>query len=167
MTQDHVDQLADQWRRERPDLDLSILRVAARIVRLDRFIERAVAEHLEPLGLNDGEFNVLAALRRAGAPYELTPTDLYRSLLLSSGAMTNRLDRLEEAGLIRRTPDEKDRRRIQVALTDEGLARIDAAMTTHTRRLDELLGFLTEGQRQQLEDLLRTALAGIEDREQP
>jgi DNA-binding MarR family transcriptional regulator len=159
---DHVDDLTEQWARERPELDTSVLRVSARVVRLERFLARRIQSDLEAVGLNEGEVNVLASLRRAGPPFELTPTELYRGLLVSSGAMTNRLDRLEDAGLIRRIPDETDRRRTRVALTERGRATIDRAMDAHIRGLDELLGFLTPSQRDDLEDLLRTVMAHLE-----
>jgi DNA-binding MarR family transcriptional regulator len=159
---DHVDDLTDQWARERPDLDTSALRLSARIVRLERFLSRRVQSDLDTIGLNEGEVNVLAALRRAGPPYELTPTELYQGLLLSSGAMTNRIDRLEEAGLVRRTPDPDDRRRTRVALTERGRTTIDEAMDAHLRGLKDLLGFLSPEDHTTLEDLLRTVLARLE-----
>jgi DNA-binding MarR family transcriptional regulator len=162
---DHVDDLTEQWARERPELDTSALRLSARIIRLERFLARRIQSDLDAVGLNDGEVNVLAALRRAGPPYELSPTDLYRGLLLSSGAMTNRLDRLEEAGLVRRSKDDDDRRRTRVALTERGRQTIDEAMDTHIRGLDGLLGFLTDEDRDALESLLRRVLTHLEDAE--
>jgi DNA-binding MarR family transcriptional regulator len=162
---DHVDDLTEQWARERPELDTSALRLSARIIRLERFLARRIQSDLDTVGLNDGEVNVLAALRRAGPPYELTPTELYRGLLLSSGAMTNRLDRLEEAGLVLRSPDDDDRRRTRVALTERGRQTIDEAMDAHIRGLDGLLGFLSAEDREALESLLRRVLAHLEDDE--
>jgi DNA-binding MarR family transcriptional regulator len=159
---DHVDHLTEQWAAERPELDTSALRVSARIVRLERFLARRIQTDLDAVGLTDGEVNVLAALRRAGPPYELTPTELYRGLLLSSGAMTNRLDRLEEAGLVRRIPDETDRRRTRVALTERGRETVDEAMDAHLRGLEELFGFLSPADRGALEELLRQVLAHLE-----
>jgi DNA-binding MarR family transcriptional regulator len=163
---DHVDGLLVQWARERPELDLSILRLTARMVRLSRYLDREGSDHLAPFGLHEGEQNVLAALRRAGEPYELTPTELYRSLLVSSGAMTNRLDRLESAGLIVRTPDPDDRRRIRVGLTDRGRDVIDAALDTHVAALGEMFDGLTDDDADTLERLLRGILRRLEDREQ-
>jgi DNA-binding MarR family transcriptional regulator len=160
---DHVDDLTEQWARERPELDTSALRLSARIIRLERFLARRIQSDLDAVGLNDGEVNVLAALRRAGPPYELTPTELYRGLLLSSGAMTNRLDRLEDAGLVRRIPDDDDRRRTRVALTERGRQTIDEAMDAHIRGLEGLLGFLGDEDRDTLESLLRRVLAHLED----
>lgn len=161
---DHVDLILEQWRRERPDLDTSYLRVAARLVRLGRYLDRASADDLGPLDLHEGEQNVLAALRRAGPPYELTPTELYRSLLVSSGAMTNRLDRLESAGLIVRTPDPDDRRRIRVGLTDHGLQVIDTAIDVHIDRLDDMFSGLGASDTDRLEQLLRSVLGRLEAR---
>jgi DNA-binding MarR family transcriptional regulator len=162
MEQDHVDELLGQWARRRPELDLSALGVAARVLRLQRILERQVAEHLRPFDLHEGEVNVLAALRRADPPHELTPTELYRSLLLSSGAMTNRLDRLERAGLVTRLADPDDGRRVLVRLTEQGRETIDAAMDTHTAGLDRLFSVLEEPERLALEDHLRLLLSRLE-----
>jgi DNA-binding MarR family transcriptional regulator len=159
---DHVDELTDQWARERPDLDTSALRLSARILRLERFLSRRIHSDLDAVGLSEGEVNVLAALRRAGPPYELTPTELYRGLLLSSGAMTNRIDRLQDAGLVHRIPDDDDRRRTRVALTERGRETIDDAMDAHLRGLEGLLGFLGDEDRDALEDLLRRVLCHLE-----
>jgi DNA-binding MarR family transcriptional regulator len=159
---DHVDDLTEQWARERPELDTSALRLSARVLRLERFLSRRVHADLEAVGLNEGEVNVLAALRRAGPPYELTPTELYQGLLVSSGAMTNRIDRLEEADLVRRIPDDADRRRTRVALTELGRETIDEAMDAHLRGLEDLLGFLPSEDRDALEGLLRKTLAHLE-----
>jgi DNA-binding MarR family transcriptional regulator len=162
---DHVDHLTAQWARERPELDTSLLRISARLVRLSRFLDRASADHLAPWGLKDGEQNVLAALRRSGPPYELTPTELYRSLLVSSGAMTNRLDRLEAAGLLVRTPDPDDRRRTRVGLTAEGREVIDAALDAHLEAMGELLAGLSSEDADDLERLLRGILSRLEARD--
>src|SRR5687767_12507541 len=107
---DHVDQILAESRRERPDLDLSAMAVIAVICLLCRILERRIEAVLARSGINESGFGVLAALRRAGPPYRLTPTELYNSLLISSGAMTNRLDRLTAAGLVERIPDLDDRR---------------------------------------------------------
>jgi DNA-binding MarR family transcriptional regulator len=159
---DHVDHLLEQWRRERPELDTSLLRIAARLVRLSRYLDRETAEVLAPWDLSEGELNVLAALRRSGAPYELTPTELYRSLLVSSGAMTNRLDRLEAAAMIVRTPDPDDRRRTRVGLTDRGREVIDAALDAHLEALGGMFAGLTDADAGHLEQLLRAVLCHLE-----
>jgi DNA-binding MarR family transcriptional regulator len=167
MDQDHVDQLTRQWAQRRPELDLSGLSIAARVRRLQRILEREAAELLRPYGLHEGEVNVLAALRRAEPPHELTPTELYRSLLLSSGTMTNRLDRLERSGLVRRQPDPADGRRVIVRLTERGREVIDAAMDDHTASLGRMLSVLSETERRDLEDQLRRLLSRLEaDRDQ-
>lgn len=168
MTSDHVDHLLEQWAAERPSLDTGPLSVAARVVRLEVFLARTSQQALAAHGVNEGEGNVLAALRRSGPPYALTPTDLYRSLLLSSGAMTNRVDRLEEAGLVARERDPADRRRILVRLTDAGRERIDDAMDAHVGALDGALSVaLTTSERDQLARLLRKALLHFEQQDQP
>ncbi len=162
MSSDHVDDLTRQWARERPELDLDVVAITARVLRLQRFFDQAVQRAIAHTGLTKGELNVLAALRRAGAPFELTPTELYRGLLVSSGAMTNRLDRLEEAGLVDRTPDQDDRRRIRVSLTERGRELIDEAMDAHNATLGATLACLDEHERAQLEHLLRRILSELE-----
>jgi DNA-binding MarR family transcriptional regulator len=162
MDRDHVDLLTDQWARERPELDTRALAVGARVVRLQRHLERRLREVLARFDLHEGEANVLAALRRAGDPYELSPTELSRGLLVSSGAMTNRLDNLEHRGLLVRVPDPVDGRRVQVRLTAAGREVVDAAIDAHTRALHDQLGFLPEPDRQALEDLLRRVLAVLD-----
>ncbi len=166
MERDHVDGLVEQWAVERPELDTSGLRLSARIVRLQRFLDQASQAVVSDFDLQLGELNVLAALRRAGEPYELTPTDLYRGLLVSSGAMTNRLDRLEEDGLVTRVPDPDDRRRIKVALTTRGAELIDQAMDEHTALLRGAFAGIDEDQRRDLEQLLRSVLVKLEAEQQ-
>lgn len=162
MNPDHVDRIVEQWAAQRPGLDTSGLRVAARAIRLQRYLDQAVSDAVRPFGLQVGELNVLATLRRSGPPFQLTPTELYRGLLISSGAMTNRLDRLEANNLITRTVDPDDRRRVQVALTDQGREIIDQAMDAHVSRLDEVLAGIDDDQRTGLADLLRTLLVRLE-----
>lgn len=159
---DHVDHLLEQWARERPDLDTRPLAIAARVVRLERFLSRASRAALDELGVNEGEGNVLAALRRAGPPYRLTPTELYQSLLLSSGAMTNRIDRLEAQGYVVREGDPNDRRRTFVRLTADGRALVDRAIDAHSAALAEVLAPLDDRSHGDLERLLRDLLAAIE-----
>ena len=120
MKQDHVDFIQAQWAQEKPDLDTSPMGVVGRISRISRHLDQLLQKNYAQFGLNGGEFDVLAALRRSGHPYQLTPTQLFNSLMLSSGAMTNRLDRLEDEGLIKRAPNPKDRRGILVTLTGQG-----------------------------------------------
>lgn len=159
---DHVDALLAQWEDQRPELDRATLGLAARVLRLHRVLERHVAEQLRPLGLHEGEVNVLAALRRAPPPHELTPTALYRSLLRSSGAMTHRLDRLERAGLVTRRPDPDDGRRVRVRLTATGLRVVDEALDAHTAAMAEVFGALEEAERHALNEHLKRLLARLE-----
>lgn len=158
MAEDYVDKILLQWGRERPDLDVSPMGVIGRLSRLTRHLEKAIEETFQRHGLGAGGFDVLAALRRAGKPYRLSPTELYNSLLISSGAMTNRIDRLEEQGLVARGPDAHDRRSISVALTPKGKKTIDEAVREHTEREHELLGRLSSQEQKQLAGLLRTLL---------
>lgn len=162
MEHDHVDAILAQWRRERPDLDPAPMGVIGRIRRIERLLGRALDATFAQFGLNSGEFDVLATLRRSGAPYQLTPTALFTSLMLSSGAMTNRLDRLEQAGLIARAPDPSDRRGTLVGLTPRGLELIDAAVAAHLANEARLLAALLPGERDQLAGLLRRLLCALE-----
>lgn len=157
--QDEVDRLVAAWRAERPDLDVEPLQVLSRISRLAKHLDRArravFAEHdLEPW-----EFDVLTALRRAGHPYELSPGALLRATLVTSGTMTNRIDRLAQAGLVQRRPAPEDRRGVLVSLTDAGRARVDAAFTDLLEREHTLLSSLDLDERHALAGLLRTMLA--------
>jgi DNA-binding MarR family transcriptional regulator len=162
MTHDHVDAILEQWRRERPDLDPSPMGVIGRIARAARVLGRALDTTFADFGLNGGEFDVLATLRRAGPPYRLTPTALFTDLMLSSGAMTNRLDRLEQAGLIARIPDPSDRRGTLVGLTTRGQELIDAALVVHLANEQRLLSALSFEEQAQLAQLLRTLLCSLE-----
>ena len=162
MERDHVADLAEQWARRRPELGTEALEVAARVFRLQRILSRSAATRLGELSLKEGEFVVMSALRRAEPPHELTPTELNRALLLSSGAMTHRLDRLERAGYIVRIPDAVDRRRVMVRLTPAGLDIVDRAMDAYTDTLTELLGIMSEEERQELSGQLRTVLGRLE-----
>lgn len=162
MQPDHVDRLTEQWARERPELDTRPLRISARVVRLQRFLDQRIATTLEHLDVSEGEVNVLAALRRAGPPHELTPTELYRGLLLSSSAMTHRIDRLESNGFVRRIPDDDDRRRVRVALTDAGHQLVDAAMDRTVAELSKVTGALDDEEHAALEQMLRRLLTVLE-----
>ena len=152
---DRAARAIEQWKRERPDLDVSPMAVLGRLNEAASLVAR---EHLAPLfaryGLQSGEFDVLATLRRSGSPYALTPTALYEATMVTSGAMTNRLDRLEKAGLILRGPHPSDRRGIVVQLTEKGLALIDEALTAHVANEHEILAGLTIAERETLAVLL-------------
>ena len=166
MELDHVDFIRAQWAKEKPELDTSPMGVIGRISRISRHIDQLLQKNYSKFGLNGGEFDVLATLRRSGYPYQLTPTQLFNSLMLSSGAMTNRLDRLEDVGLIKRAPNPEDRRGILVRLTKQGLELIDRAYEAHIANELEMVASLTETERETLMDLLRKMLLAFEDKTQ-
>jgi DNA-binding MarR family transcriptional regulator len=155
---DEIDRIVEQWNREQPDLDVSPTHTLQRITRLSLLQGVSFAKVFAPYGISFGEYLVLAALRRAGPPYRMNPTRLFNSVILSSGAMTNRLDRLEGMGLVERQPDPTDRRGRLVALTDRGRALADAALIDHLENEERLLGALDDGEREQLAGLLRKLL---------
>ncbi len=160
--QDGVDLILKQWARERPDLDASPMGVIGRISRLSRIFEREIQEVFSSFGLNRGEFDVLATLRREGEPYQLNPTELSKALMVSSGGMTNRLDRMERAGLVSRQPDPGDRRGSQVILTEKGLSLVEEAVAEHSTNEHRLLSALEETDREGLANLLRDLLLSVE-----
>jgi len=159
---DRAAKAIEQWKRERPDLDVSPMGVLGRLNEASSLIAR---DRLAPLfaqfGLQAGEFDVLATLRRSGSPYALTPTDLYEATMVTSGAMTNRLDRLEKAGLILRGPHPNDRRGIVVQLTEKGLALIDEALTAHVANEHEILAGLNDAERDTLSRLLEKLIGSV------
>ncbi|MEU7747051.1 MarR family transcriptional regulator [Nonomuraea sp. NPDC049158] len=157
--QDEVDRLVAAWRSERPDLDVEPLQVLSRVSRLAKHLDRARRAAFAEHALEPWEFDVLTALRRAGKPYELSPGALIRATLVTSGTMTNRIDRLAQAGLVRRRPDPEDRRGVLVSLTESGLARVDAAFAGLLRREHDLLAGLPLTNQRTLSALLRTLLA--------
>ena len=152
---DEVDRLVEAWRRERPDLDVSPLEVLSRVTRLARHLDRARRAAFEAHHLEGWAFDVLAALRRAGAPYELSPGQLLTSTLVTSGTMTNRVDRLASDGLVERRPDPDDRRGVLVRLTASGLAAVDAALTDLLRHEHAILAALEPADQRRLAALLR------------
>jgi DNA-binding MarR family transcriptional regulator len=159
---DHVDGILEQWRRERPDVDTAALGLIGRLHRAAVLTNDPLAEGLAAQGLQPGWFDLLAALRRSGRPYELNPTQLMRATLLSSGGMTKRLDRLVEAGLVERRADPTDRRGVLVGLTPHGKAVVDEAFEAHVANEERLLRSLKPADRQALDNLLRRLLADLE-----
>ena len=153
MESDHVDLLLAQWARQRPDLDCSPMGVLGRVARMAAIAGREVSEELKECGLLGSDFDILATLRRAGEP--LTPTALYQSAMLSSGAMTARLDKLAQRGLITRQAAPDDRRSLLVNLTDAGLALVDEAVERHLANERRLLAPLTGEEQAQLAALLK------------
>lgn len=159
---DHIDQIIAQWRTERPDLNTTPIAVFGRLFRTARLSDMALSEALAPHGLQPGWFDLLAALRRAGAPYELNPTALTRATMLSSGGTTKRLDRLAEAGLVERRLDPDDRRGTLIRLTRRGKAVIDRAVETHLQNEKRLLRSFTPAELRTLDGLLRKLLKELE-----
>jgi DNA-binding MarR family transcriptional regulator len=159
---DHLDEIVAEWRRERPDLEFGPLALVGRLLRVAHLVDAELRTGVAPHGLQPGWFDLLAALRRAGSPYELNPTDLMRSTLLSSGGMTKRLDRLEEAGLVERRPDPADRRGTLVRLTRRGRSLIDRALETHLANEERLLALLSASERRALDGALRKLLSHLD-----
>jgi DNA-binding MarR family transcriptional regulator len=159
---DRADLAVEQWARERPDLRTLPMAIFGR---LNEAGDRVTRVHMNPLfarvGLQAGEFDVLATLRRSGRPYMLSPTQLYEAAMISSGATTGRLDRLERAGLVVRRPDPKDRRGKLIVLTDPGKRLIDEAMGRHVANEERLLLTLTQAEQETLDALLRKLIAGL------
>jgi DNA-binding MarR family transcriptional regulator len=160
---DAVDRLVAEWRRERPDLDTSPLEVLSRIGRLSRHLDRARRDAFAAHGMEQWSFDVLAALRRAGSPYELPPRVLLERTLVTSGTMTNRVDRLEADGLVERRPDPHDRRGVLVRLTPAGAARVDACLADLLDHERSLLASLPRADQAALAGLLRRLLAPFDE----
>lgn len=162
MPHDDVDHIVSAWRRERPDLDVTPLEVLSRVSRLARRLDLVRGAVFGQRGLEGWEFDVLSALRRTGDPHELSPTQLVSETLVTSGTMTNRVDRLAARGLVERRPSATDRRGVRVRLTTEGREQIDSAMAdllTHER---EILAPLDADEQAHLAALLRRLLRPFE-----
>ncbi len=166
MTKDQIDKILIQWQHESPQLDLSSLAVTGRILQLARLLERHREMVLAGFDLNLWSFDMLATLRRQGSPYQLKPSELYSLLMLSSGAMTNRIDRLEKDGLVTRLRDPDDRRSVIVRLTDKGLKCVDAVMPELFEQENRLLDGLKQTETAKLIALLRKLLAMTNDQVQ-
>jgi len=160
---DEVDRLVQAWHRERPGLDVAPMEVFSRVSRLSRHLDRTRRRVFAEHGLELWEFDVLTALRRSGRPFRLSPGTLLRETLVTSGTMTNRVDRLLARGFVTRLPDPGDRRGVMVQLTPSGLSVVDAAFDGLIARERELLGDLTEPDRRRLADLLRSLVAPFDD----
>lgn len=158
---DAIDVIMEQWRRERPDLDLSAMGPLGRLWQVSALLDPEVEQVLTRHGLRRGEFDVLTALRRAGEPYTLIPSELAATLMMSRAGMTNRVDRLEEAGLVERALDPADRRSFLVAMTEKGRAVIDETMTEHAENLKRLVAGLSRQELEALDLALRTLLRGL------
>jgi DNA-binding MarR family transcriptional regulator len=152
---DEVDRIVDAWLRERPDLDFAPLQVLSRVGRLAKHLDRARRTAFTASELESWEFDVLSALRRAGKPYELSPKALLQQTLVSSGTMTNRIDRLVERSLVERRTDPNDGRGILVTMTPDGQARVDTAISRLLESEGELLDALSPSDQERLAALLR------------
>src|SRR5687768_13222235 len=159
---DEVDELTEAWARERSDLDLAPVAVFSRISRLARHLDLARRDAFTAHGIESWEFDVLAALRRAGAPYELSPGRLLRETLVTSGTMTNRVDRLVARGLVERLPDPRDRRGVLVRLTDRGRETVDGALAGLLDQERRLLSALSPAELRQLVALMRRLAVSVE-----
>lgn len=160
---DRLDLVGEAWRRERPDLDVSPQQVIGRLHRVAHHLTDELVAVYAQHGLTEGEFDVLATLRRIGPPYERSPGDLAAHTLVTSGGMTKRVDRLERAGLVTRRASETDARARVVALTDRGREVVDAAFTDHMANERRLLDALDPADAATLERVLRTWLAALEE----
>ncbi|MBK7722510.1 MAG: MarR family transcriptional regulator [Austwickia sp.] len=162
MPADEVDDIVAVWQRETPHLDVTPLEILSRISRLAKHLDRARRAAFAGQHLEVWEYDVLAALRRAGAPYELSPGALVHQTLSTSGTMTNRIDRLERRGLVRRSPDPRDRRGVRVQLTPAGRDVVEAALAALLDWEHEFLSALPPQQRTELADLLRALLLAFD-----
>jgi DNA-binding MarR family transcriptional regulator len=155
MEPDHVDRILEQWARERPDLDASPIGLIGRLHRLADVLNLELRKVFAEEGLGDGDFDVMVTLRRHGTPYELTPSELAASTMVTSSAVTKRLDRLERSGLVTRAVSEADGRSRRVRLTAAGRTLVDRLMGRHVANEQRLVEGLTPRERAQLAGLLR------------
>lgn len=163
---DAIDELRAQWHRERPDMDaagLDAMALVGRITRAHHLLNKGMKPIFAEHGLEFAEFDVLATLRRVGAPHELTAGGLIKTAMVTSGAITNRLDKLERKGFIERHPDPSDRRAIRVRLTEAGRELVDRAVVDHVANEERMLGSLPEGDRRALDGALRRLLVSLGD----
>jgi DNA-binding MarR family transcriptional regulator len=163
---DHVDRVIAEWANERPDLETEPFAIVGRIGRAGHLLDAAVETNLANHGLSRWGWDVLTALRRAGSPYRLTPTSLYRSLMRTSGAISNRLNRLEQEGLLRRVPDPADGRGVIVELTPAGRRLVDKVIAGHLETERRILAPLSRTEQRELQTLLHKLLLALESREE-
>tara|TARA_B100001057_G_scaffold499752_1_gene611636 strand:+ start:522 stop:1004 length:483 start_codon:yes stop_codon:yes gene_type:complete len=159
---DAIDRVVEQWAKEKPELETEPMAMMGRIMRIAKYMETQVADLHKTYDMKLGEFDVLATLRRSGKPYRLTPSELIGSMMLTSGAMTNRLDKLEAKGLISREHSKEDRRSVSVKLTKDGLVLIDEMMTEHVEMQKKLVKSLSASQKKNTNQLLKAWLSAYE-----
>ena len=155
MEADHVDEIVAQWNRERPEVDVSGMAIIGRITRLNQVIRPRLSAVFAAHDLESWEFDVLATLLRNGPPHQLTPGELLESMMITSGAMTNRIQRLEQRGFVERLKNPADGRQVLVTLTDDGHRVVDAALVDHAKNEADIIAALEPAQQRQLIDLLR------------
>ncbi|WP_105419025.1 MarR family winged helix-turn-helix transcriptional regulator [Neorhizobium sp. T25_27] len=161
-TQDHIDRARAQWAKQLPDLDTGPMEILGRIYRLSRLITPSIEATFASFQLDRGEFDVVGTLLRSGPPHRLTPTELYRSLMIASGSLTHRLGRLEKAGLIKRVPSDSDGRSLSVQLTDKGIGRAEAAFRQDMASEAAAIAGFDPEKKAQLADLLRELNLAVE-----
>ncbi|MGG7519000.1 MarR family winged helix-turn-helix transcriptional regulator [Allorhizobium undicola] len=160
--EDAIDRILAQWGRERPELDVAAMGLFGRLGRVGSHVAREIETVLTSCGVNSSSFDVLATLRRAGAPYRLSPSALLATMMVTSGTMTNRIDQLEKQGLVARVANPEDRRSLLIALTQKGLAVADRAVNAHNDNLARLADPLLPEERARLDELLKKFLRSFE-----
>ncbi len=158
---DDVDKIVEQWNRERPDLDVAPMALIGRLARLREKLSHSHERLFSKYGLNGAGFDVLATLRRSGAPYQLSPGDLMKQMMITSGTMTNRVDQLIKAGLVTRVQNPNDRRSMIVTLTPKGLALIEEVVTAHVENQHKMVEVLSSQEQDALNTLVKTYLARL------
>ncbi|MGB3733083.1 MarR family winged helix-turn-helix transcriptional regulator [Microbacterium sp.] len=158
---ERIDTVVGQWAAERPDVDLAAMTLMARLSHAADLVNARIERLAKEYGVSRADGDVVLTLRRSGEPYRLSPTAIARSLLMTTGTMTGRLDRLEKRGLVARVPNDTDRRGVDIQLTPEGLRQSDIAIARHNDLLKEISGLLTPADRIELDRLTRQLVSGI------
>ncbi len=159
---DHVDRIAAQWNAERPELDVGPMQVIGRLKRIANHLSRGMGQNFDAFGLTAASFDVLATLRRSGFPYALSPGDLLKITMVTSGTMTNRIDQLVKVGLVERVKNPDDARSFLISLTDKGRSLIDRAVTEHVKVQKELVSGLSPEEQDLLNNLLIKFMGSFE-----
>lgn len=159
---DHVDKIVEQWHNERPDIDTAPMALIGRLQRISMHLTSGMSNNFAKYKLNGASFDVLATLRRSGAPYALSPGDLMASAMITSGTMTNRIDQLEKRGLVARAPNQEDRRGFLVSLKEVDFALVDDVVTSHVKKQANLANGLNDDERAALNVLLAKFLRSFE-----
>ncbi|MGH1439025.1 MAG: MarR family winged helix-turn-helix transcriptional regulator [Cellvibrionaceae bacterium] len=162
MKNDQVDRILQQWERERSDLDTSPMAITGRIMRISICFKEAMENTFRPFGLNFAGFDLLATLLRSGSPYTLSPGELLQSTMVTSGTLTNRIDRLEKVGLVSRTQNLEDKRSYMIGLTDRGYNLINEVLEAHVKTLHEITESISARDRATLSELLQKITASFE-----